>query len=118
MADRIIARIIARNHAVEIARHYGIRSGINRHGSIVISESDAAELRRLVRADRRIDAGEVQETLAGVPVVTAPDWTMDPRSVALARLYVLVVCRPLKPVLRWLTRILTTNRHHRHQRRH
>lgn len=76
---------------------------------VVVSESDAVMLRYRIGGDRTLDAvGRGYYSWLGgeLTVQVAPDWACDATRLALARLYVVTLHRPLSRLARALTRLL------------
>ncbi|WP_374978116.1 hypothetical protein ACEYYH_10570 [Microbacterium trichothecenolyticum] len=65
-----------------------------------MSESDYAVMRDYARAQLTRPTGVDIQTVTGIPVVTAPDWTCDEFAVAWLRLRVHLE-RPFRRLLRW-----------------
>lgn len=73
-------------------------------GRIVVSESDAATLRGL--AVFPVELYGHRDQVFGIPLVTAPDWTCDPASVAWCRFVArLWVALRLRRLTAWLVRV-------------
>ncbi|WP_448389790.1 hypothetical protein [Microbacterium aurum] len=90
-----------------ISVHYGV--AVYPHPrwprAVVVSESDYRLLTDAVMSDPLLNAvGRGYYSWLGgeLAVVTAPDWTCDPRAVALARTRALLLDGPLRPYLRRL----------------
>jgi len=106
--------IVARRAAY--IRHVHHRYGITlyphpRDGySVVISTTDHADLVEQVMNDpllNPIGRGYYLYLGCELTPTLAPDWTCDPLTVSLARLYAVALHRPCKPVVRALTAALT-----------
>lgn len=96
-----------------ISVHYGVTvyPHPRRAHMVVVSETDYHLLTDAVMSDPLLNAvGRGYYSWLGgeLAVVTAPDWTCDPRAVALARTRALLLDGPLRPYLRrlvaWLDR--------------
>jgi len=87
---------------------YGIRAYRGRD-SIVIAESDLHTLQAAFvdkSATRSLDRS-IAADLARIPIVTAPDWTLDPLHVAKARLIATIaIALHFRTIVRWLDRHL------------
>ena len=74
----------------QLAAFYGIDAFENRHGQLVVRETDFARLEQQVHVAKAygLTSGELagQRPWLGVPIVSAPDWTFDPYLLATARM--------------------------------
>lgn len=102
-----------------LIRHLHARYGVTVHPHprlahvVVVSRSDYATLEDLVTHDRLLDAvgrGYYGWLGGELSVIVAPDWSCNPTSVALARLYAVAVVPWARPVVRALTRLLGRTR--------
>jgi hypothetical protein len=85
--------------------------GPNRHGHLVIAESDADRIDHATHGLITIStAAAFQPThsgFRGIPITTAPDWTCNPLAVANARMIATgAKLARLRAITRWLTKVL------------
>lgn len=111
MSDAIIAaRRTALIIEIQSRYHVTLHPHPRRPDAVVVSETSYRDLEAAVWADPRLDAlgrGYYLYLGSELDVISAPDWACDPLTVALARLYAVALIRPLRPMVRWLSRVLT-----------
>lgn len=107
---RLVSTIRRRAALVEQAqRFYGVKlyPHPTRLTVVLVSEFDYKTIMATIAVMFVPPAPAAMETLGGeFKVWRVPDWVCSPRTIALLRLRVLLVDRPLKPIVRAVDRLL------------
>jgi hypothetical protein len=108
-----IARLRNAPHAIEDLKDMtGVTAyGPNRHGHLVIAESDVVRIDHathgLVSISTATDFTPSSIGFRGIPITTAPDWACNPLAVAHARMIATgAKLTRLRAITRWLTKVL------------